>query len=270
MPSLELSYSSTPGWPFPASTSSPAIAKALRIAILDSSFNPPSRGHGAIAVHDADSYDAHLLLLSSVNVDKIPKKGETSLDERRDMMTLLAERMIRDVDGCRVVAAGTLAAATFAEKAPVVLAYLLSRHAGLGLRPTLVFFIGFDTVTRLFMKKYYQNSEDEMERVMSNFFERDGCEIICSRRALTDVAQNDVADEEEAELLTRPFVKRFADRGRLIFVDMSGTEGISSTKIRNAFRGGSTRQETEVMLQGLAHPEIVNYCLEKGLYRQKS
>lgn len=272
---LDVSYTSMPNWPFSGSSTNP-----LRIAILDSSFNPPSRAHASIAVYEASSYNAHLLLLSSVNVDKVSKEGETSLAQRLDMMTLLAKGLVRDFKGCKNFAVGSLAAATFAEKAPIVLTYIhnhfdswqpsITPRTSVLPKPTLVFFIGFDTVTRLFMQKYYGNSEKEMERSMTNFFERDGCEIVCARRAVADVAQKDVANQEEVELFSRPFVSRLLFEGKMRVVDIPGTGGISSTSIRSILQEQTNSEDMEEKLQYLAFPETIDYCMQNSLYKRKN
>jgi nicotinamide-nucleotide adenylyltransferase len=227
---------------------------------MDSSWNPPSKAHYAITTHSFTSYDAHLLLFSSVNVDKKPHE---LIKERTDMMQLVAQRMQDDYKQANVAVA-SLAAATFAEKAPIILDHLASSD----IKPTLVFFIGFDTVTRLFMKKYYHDSEQEMQRIMTDFFERDGCEVVCARRAVSQVAQKDVADQEEEELVRRPFVKPLVESGKLSFASIDGTDGISSTKIRNLLKEGdhglTDAQRGE--LGDLAHQEMIDYCLKSGLY----
>lgn len=272
-PHLVIGYQSVPSWPLPGSNTSDSVAPppssssphgnrpqpgALRLAILDSSFNPPSRAHYAIATHEADTYDAHLLLLSSKNVDKVPKAGDTSLEQRASMMELMAKRMVKD--GCRNTAVASLAAATFAEKAPIILDYL--RQHCPEVQFTLVFFIGFDTVTRLFAKRYYNDSEEQLVKTMNDFFTRDGCEVVCARRPVENVAQRDVAGQEEAELFSRPLVRKFAEMGKLRMVDIDGTKGISSTRIRNSLKEDASGKSAEAFI----HPEILEFCQKNGLY----
>lgn len=239
---------------------------------MDSSWNPPTRAHYAIATHDADQYDAHLLLLSSVNVDK---KECESLKERLDMMELVARRMEKNANKNTSsrqanVAVASLAAATFADKVPIIQSYL-DRHLPDHIQASLTFFIGFDTVTRLFMKKYYGDSEDKMQEIMAHFFDGDdreghgGCTVVCARRSVDGVAQNDVRNQEESELVQRPFVTRFVESRKLQIVDVEGTEGISSTRIRKLLASDAEDGVAEE-LGRLTFPEIVQYCKDTGLY----
>lgn len=89
---FQLVFSSHPAWPRPvpgASTqasrrTSPSQQCELKISCLDSSFNPPTLAHRALATApypgavdaEDDGYDAHLLLLSVKNVDKTLQSGD--------------------------------------------------------------------------------------------------------------------------------------------------------------------------------------------------
>ena len=265
-PPLLVSYTSQPDWPVPAGHDKDAT-RPLRIAILDSCFNPPSLAHYAMGTHDAPldrAYDARLLLLSSKNVDKVHQDGDTSFDERTEMMQIEAERMGKeDRQGCGNVAVASLAAATFAEKTPIILDYLRQTHPAYQF--TLTFYIGFDTVVRLFAKRYYQDSDEEMDKILQQFFVSDGCEVVCARRPVENVAQQDVAGQEEAELVSRPLVKRYLDMKKLRLEDIQGTEGVSSTKIRQTIKADPP-EEARKQLAGLASQGVIDYCLSRWLY----
>lgn len=169
------------------------------------------------------------------------------------------------------IAAGSLAAATFAEKAPIIQAYLHDRpNHQPDQQYTLIFFIGFDTVTRLFMPKYYGESEDNMHKVLEKFFVHDNCQVICAKRPVENVAQKDVADQQEETFFARPEVSKYVEMGRLKLVDVEGTVGISSTKIRNALKQLSSPNsgDSEEKLRSLVLQDIVEYCKDKGLYHQ--
>lgn len=95
---FELVFRSTTSWPFPSKpTSSPRSGSArpmeLKISCLDSSFNPPTRAHLALATAPYPSsetgygeakaggeYDGHLLLLSVKNVDKVLQTGDATYE----------------------------------------------------------------------------------------------------------------------------------------------------------------------------------------------
>lgn len=188
------------------------------------------------------------------------------------MMKIMAKRMQDEASGeITNIAVGSLAAATFAEKAPIIQDYLQASpvHRA-GQQYTLVFFIGFDTVTRLFMPKYYDDSEDNMHNVLEKFFVKDNCQVICAKRPVENVAQKDVADQQEESFFARPEVSKYVDMGKLQLVDVDGTAGISSTKIRNALKqlASSNAGDAEEKLRTLVLGDILTYCKNKGLYNQ--
>lgn len=188
------------------------------------------------------------------------------------MMEIMAKHMQAESPGKFTnIAVGSLAAATFAEKAPIIQAYLQASPAH---KPnqqyTLIFFIGFDTVTRLFMPKYYGDSEENMHKVLEKFFIHDNCKVICAKRPVENVAQKDVEGQKEDSFFARPEVQKYVNIDKLQLVDVHGTVGISSTKIRNAFKqlASSNLDDSEKELKSLILEDILEYCKEKGLYNR--
>lgn len=112
---VELIYTAHERWPFrPGQTIH--TRPTLRISVLDSSFNPPTLAHLALAnslsplsFHpatrqpasslqvSAEPYDARMLLLSVRNADKLLKPGDASFVQRLEMMYLLSHD-IRSTD----------------------------------------------------------------------------------------------------------------------------------------------------------------------------
>lgn len=101
---VELVCATHPAWPHPRGRSAPG--DVLRVAVLDSSFNPPSRAHLALAnaprptfayedASDDADYDAKLLLLSVRNADKQLAPGDAAHAQRLEMMLLLARDILR-------------------------------------------------------------------------------------------------------------------------------------------------------------------------------
>ena len=91
---FQTTLTATSSWPFsvdrPASTTRPT-----RIAVLDSSFNPPTRAHyHLLKAASRVGCDAVLLLLATNNVDK----GQTGAGaiERLEMMEAMALDAIRN------------------------------------------------------------------------------------------------------------------------------------------------------------------------------
>lgn len=187
----------------------------LRISVLDSSFNPPTLAHLALANSprprrpasdgsDRD-YDAKLLLLSVKNVDKTLKPGDATYVERLEMMGLLA----RDVrtqhqleDGMANVAIGIIDAPTFVGKSEIITELLSTQLLPSIAAPTrpftpprvqLTFIVGMDTLERLFSPRYYPppadrpgvTSDKVMMEVLSHMLAPEGDDsfIVCANRA---------------------------------------------------------------------------------------
>jgi len=106
---VELIYTAHEHWPFQPGKTTHA-RPTLRISVLDSSFNPPTLAHLALAnslppssqpsshhspvsprAVPAEPYDARILLLSIRNVDKVLKPGDANLVQRLEMMRLFSQ-----------------------------------------------------------------------------------------------------------------------------------------------------------------------------------
>ncbi|KAF8740077.1 hypothetical protein AX14_008712 [Amanita brunnescens Koide BX004] len=156
---LEL-LSSPPKWPLPTE---PAKTP-LTISILDSSFNPPTRAHLALAnsrrPHGSDDYDARLLLLSVRNADKTLKPGDATHVQRVAMMRLLSHHITNTPDN---VAVAIIDEPTFVGKSSQLRSFLKQRiwDAGAVECPPiqLSFILGFDTLERLVAPRYYGSVE---------------------------------------------------------------------------------------------------------------
>ena len=255
---LTIVWSSRPKWPAVSSTS----AEPLRIAVFDSSFDCPTKAHEAIASFEADKYDVHLLLLSSVNADKGSKgkPGHASLQQRTDMMTLLAKHMVKH-GVVNDIAVATLAAANYADKAPIIFEYLET------LKGRLSFYIGFDTVLRLFAKKYYNDSNEELERVMEDFLVKRDCDVVCIRRPDQTDHNNAGQSAEEHDFSSRSIVKRYVEAGKLKMADVPAAAGVSSTKVRELLRQ-TAQSSDERKMRAMLLPEIEEYCRKHKIYDQ--
>lgn len=116
---FELVYTTHPAWPLPSETET--SDSPVEISVLDSSFNPPTLAHDALASLDPSS-SARLLLLSLRNSDKTLKPGDASPAQRLEMMVLLANELVAKGGG--PVAVGTIDEPTFVGKSTVVLEHL--------------------------------------------------------------------------------------------------------------------------------------------------
>ena len=81
--------------PGPGSPITTTAVSDLPVAVLDSSFNPPTLAHRALASLPAASSPtgARLLLLSVRNADKVPHPGDASPVQRVEMMVHLAHEV---------------------------------------------------------------------------------------------------------------------------------------------------------------------------------
>ncbi|KAJ3825667.1 hypothetical protein F5880DRAFT_1477807 [Lentinula raphanica] len=209
-------WSDHPLWPLPPNSPVPSSThphrqrypKNLNVSVLDSSFNPPTLAHLALAntsrprTTSDDKYDAHLLLLSVRNADKSLKEGDATYAQRVEMMIELA----RD-DRNRNVAVGITNEPTFVGKSRALNGFLKERLDGFNVveqdqtqpesprpspltpRVTLSFILGIDTLIRLFNPKYYTNaahpegSEELMLSSLHQFFVEDGSRVVCAGRS---------------------------------------------------------------------------------------
>lgn len=256
-----------PLWPYHSKN------EKLHIAVLDSSFNPPTRAHLEIIsspLPDAIlsrsktaspllGYTSRLLLFSHKNVDKVLGPGDATPKQRIEMMLLLREEVERRTgQSCAV---GICGEPTFVGKSRVIHDYLASSSSSATESAqgnediTLTFLIGTDTLTRFFNPRYYP--PDQMDSQLSAFFapspQGDGSVLVSARRG-TD-------REVEDEVLRRDAVKPLAEKGRVRLLDL-GDEGmdVSSTMIREAVRSGKS-------LADLTIPSIEQYVEQQGLYR---
>jgi len=269
--------SAPPSWPSLASSSG-----RPHIAVLDSSYNPPTRAHLAIAatsfpapystititntadaskseIEDPGPYTARLLLYTPKNADKIPTAKDASAAQRAAMMVLQARALDKIVH--EPIAVGLVSAATFVDKADALLSFLDSRSSHDSRndkdnhKAVVTFLVGTDTLVRIFSPKYYPNNTI-----------RSALERLFARAWLVSVRRGDEADlRAEEELLAMPGLKEWVEKGKVRILDrLDGLSGISSTLVRAAAGRG---EEGRAELEGMLCEEVVGYVIEEGLYR---
>ncbi|KIJ66906.1 hypothetical protein HYDPIDRAFT_108862 [Hydnomerulius pinastri MD-312] len=159
---VELVYTSHEHWPCRPGHTVHA-SPVLRISVLDSSFNPPTVAHLALAksqpppysiystpasTESGLDYDAKLLLLSVRNADKSLKPGDATYIQRLEMMHLLSRDIYPAVSSESEVdssnnpsrSSGNVAVAiidepTFVGKSTALLRFLQTRLAALNNPP---------------------------------------------------------------------------------------------------------------------------------------
>lgn len=241
---LQLNPHSSPG-PGPGSiTTTVSDSSLLPVAILDSSFNPPTLAHRALASLPVASSprDARLLLLSVRNADKAPRPGDASPVQRVEMMVRLAHEVN--------AAVGLVDAPAFVHKAEIL-------HAALPAGAQLTFVQGIDTLERFFAPRYYgDGSITAMHAALRRFFAPDGdnSRIICTRRVV------ELADPQ-GELAIFEAAREWVDAKRINMVDIDNElQTFSSSEVRAKVRAKDNSWRQMV-------PEgIARYIEEHDLY----
>ncbi|KAF9648675.1 hypothetical protein BDM02DRAFT_3269269 [Thelephora ganbajun] len=214
--SAALVYTTHERWPLSLTQLFPS--SPLRISILDSSFNPPTLAHLALANAPnpfslPSDYDAKLLLLSVRNADKLHQEGDAALFQRAEMMSLLATRIHHNNSGSPPnIAVGLVNEPTLIAKSSALRRFLHDRLAELTSNPSyslsiqFTFLMGFDTLERVLAPRYYP-SEGEMHRMLGIFLSQQGddARIICARRFV---------DGRDGEIDSLPGAKPYLETGR--------------------------------------------------------
>lgn len=221
------------------------------VAVLDSSFNPPTRAHLQMLSATASKLGCSrsLLLLAKNNADK-PVVG-ASLVQRLEMMQLIAEAAEPPM------LCGVTAHPLFVDKAAALQA-LCGRGAG---DARIVVLVGFDTWVRIVDPKYYPG-EDGLEAALRTVF-RDVEVVVASRdpksasNLATDGAPLSAAEQEAA---VRALPEQLT-LGRLHFLHTEPeVAAVSSSEVRRA----TARGELSASL-----PEsVAAYVAETRLYME--
>ncbi|TFY71680.1 hypothetical protein EVG20_g1334 [Dentipellis fragilis] len=265
--SVELVLSTTPTWPL---TSAPPSASGspLRISVLDSSFNPPTLAHLALALSpppapDHTPYDARLLLLSVRNADKQLKHGDATHAQRMQMMGLLAQDMAP-----ANVAVAIMDEPTFVGKSAALLAFLRARFATSASRDEsytpkvqLTFLQGTDTLERLLAPRYYGSLEN-MRAALSRFFAADGDDsrVVCARRVMANTLE--AAEAAEVEQRALDTMKDMGILEKVSFINIGDDKNsFSSSEVRGKIARGDESWKAMV-----THG-ISQYIEENNLYR---
>ena len=243
-------------WPYPrpsphSLTSPPPDTggvSAFRVAVLDSSFNPPTLAHRALALLPAAASptEARLLLLSVRNADKTPRPGDASPAQRAEMMVRLAHEVN--------AAVGLLDAPAFVHKAELLRAALPA-----GAQPT--FIQGTDTLERFLTPRYYgDGSTVAMHAALQRFFAPDGDDsrVVCAQRVVEPVNPGEKSAIFEA---AREWVQ--ADRINVVEID-NELQTFSSTRVRERIRVGDSSWRQMI-------PNcIAEYIEEQCLYLERT
>lgn len=116
----------------------------------------------------------------------------------------------------------------------------------------LAFAQGWDTLVRMFDRKYYFNSDESMTTALTSFFDHDRSSIICARRG-------NVSNAEEREFLGQESVKSFGKGVKLFSLSDNQIGSVSSTMVRQRVEEGRE-------MKGLVLSSVEEIIKREGLY----
>ncbi|KAK0193920.1 Nucleotidylyl transferase [Armillaria mellea] len=181
----------------------PQLRHGAKVLILDSSFNPPTLAHLALA-RCGNDYDARILMLSTTNADKKLAPGDATYAQRQSMMALLGFHI------------AVIDEPTFVGKARRLHAEMPSASWD--------FVMGWDTVERVFAERYYKDMVVELRE----FFFESRARIVYAPRA----GSGGIDIWEAAE--------RVGARDKVVPAAISDEFlAHSSTAVRNAIKSGN-------------------------------
>jgi nicotinamide-nucleotide adenylyltransferase len=228
--------------PGPGSITTTVSDSGLPVSVLDSSFNPPTLAHRALALLPVAPVDARLLLLSVRNADKVPRPGDASPVQRVEMIVRLAHEVN--------AAVGLVDAPAFVHKAEIL-------RAALPAGAQLTFIQGIDTLERFLAPRYYgDGSITAMHAALRRFFAPDGdnSRIICARRVM------ELADPQGESAIFEA-AREWVEANRINIVDIDNElQTFSSSEVRAKVRAkdSSWRQ--------MVPDGIAEYIEEHNLY----
>ncbi|KAF9170452.1 hypothetical protein BGX21_009308 [Mortierella sp. AD011] len=246
---FQTTFTTTSSWPFTADRPASAV-RPTRIAVLDSSFNPPTKAHfHLLKAATRIGCDAVLLLLATNNADK----GQTGAGaiERLEMMEAMAMDAIsneKDDPALCQIAVGLTIHARFMDKAQPILDQYPTNTVKLS------WIMGHDTMTRLFDPKYYKDVHADM----APFFEQ--CDVICSSRP---------GYGSRDEMMRFVEQSGYIDKVTLVDIETEGEDAehgieikeMSSTVVRNA-----VKSKNWVLVERCVLPSVRNFIEKNGLY----
>ncbi|CAI2170484.1 2716_t:CDS:1 [Funneliformis geosporum] len=299
-PLFKITYKQPPTWPI--SLSKPDHKKPIRIAVLDSSFNPPTKAHlqlimksvtnihfqnnqpvtiqipekqRQIKEQPSEFFDACLLLFAIKNADKMVTSSDASIVDRISMMEALASYIRSTAQSDSLTAAlqnlavGVTTHPIFTDKARAILTSLSKSSDNPSQSFSLYFIMGYDTIIRFFNPKYYTNMPEEL----ASFFETNS--IICANR------QGYGGEEAEEQFFCSEIFKEIVGGGeesgkKVIRIKLDDEIAkMSSTRVREILINMKNEEEVKEhqvkirnALLDLCPEPIVDFVIQEGLYRK--
>ncbi|KIV79321.1 hypothetical protein PV11_06887 [Exophiala sideris] len=273
----------------------PSSSPIRTLYVLDSSFNPPSKAHFSLAKSALKSSNASqssasearvLFLLATVNADKKPKPAD--FEDRLIMMTLMAEEL-RSAFTTSGPAASAPAVDVGITKQPYFIDKAVSIdessvYTSCSPNPETHFqqihLTGFDTLIRIFTAKYYPDHDPPLtalEPFLTRHRVRATVRVDKNSPSKnlqdTTTGENDLSSVEDQKAYLKGIAdgqkeaegakREWAERVELVVDDSGETEGVSSTKIRNAAKAGEWDEVNALVGKGVGE-----WIRGQGLYRE--
>ncbi|KAI9714352.1 MAG: hypothetical protein M1820_000313 [Bogoriella megaspora] len=228
--------------------------------ILDSSFNPPSRAHLALASSVLTSPSSpyryaqpwHLLLLFSThNADKAPSPA--SFTQRIALMEIFARDLLSHLK--QLNASTTIPIDVAVTKKPYYTdkSTSIMESALYPSQPQHVHLCGFDTLTRIFEPKYYKSFDPPLS-ALEPYFDA-GHRLRVMQRPDGEYG----TAEEQREYLEGLAEGRMEEQGgkrewaeKVEMVEGEEGIGVSSTRVRRAAKGGDWKEVRRLCTEGVA------------------
>lgn len=258
------------------STEPPQHESPKTLFILDSSFNPPSVAHWALAqsaleagATDHDATPHRLLLLFAVlNADKPP--APASVPQRLSLMTVFAHELVKSVQrkepqGAHAISIdiGVTTAPYYTDKSKAIETEGREWYPH---KPRHIHLVGFDTLTRIFTAKYYKDFDPPLS-ALNPYFDA-GHQLRVTLRPSDEYGTIDEQRDFVKKLQGGEFGKYGAKRewaSQVELISPSPQAGVSSTKIRKAAHSGDCKT-----VRQLCTTDVAEFVHQESLYQDVS
>ncbi|KAH7357647.1 hypothetical protein BKA66DRAFT_472966 [Pyrenochaeta sp. MPI-SDFR-AT-0127] len=253
-------------------TVNPTPTQPRTLYILDSSFNPPSIAHLALATsalkqHAPSEHSPYrlLLLFSTHNADKAPSPA--SFAQRLALMTIFAEDLSRNLkispsgkedDVSNIsIDIGLTKEPYYSDKSAAI---STTKPPCYSSNPIHVHLVGYDTLIRFCNPKYYQNHDPPLS-ALHPFFNA-GHKLHVTQRPAdpSDESSNEFGTTEEQEKYLQDLRNGHQEQAgfepawgeNIGMTQADEGVGISSTRVRNAAKEGKWGEVGQLCTEGVA------------------
>lgn len=256
----------------------PAGGSVRSISVLDSSFNPPTAAHAALA--RASLRRARpggpatlLLLLATANADK--PLGPASLAHRLAMISRFALQLRRGLLGDprapTSIDIGLTTAARYADKRVAIAACMAD--------PEQAYVVGYDTFERVVAPRYYAGHDPPLSALAGFFGSGARLQVVLRPMAEGEGGEESVRQRRAVQSLAsgalseHGFLAEWAAQVEILELEgeyggsaASGADlaSFSSTRARRAARDGKAEE-----LARLVCPAVADWIREHGLYQDE-